>query len=263
MLRRLLQFVIALSVVAFPLATAVTPARADNASSLLAMVNSLRAAHGVGPLYTDGTLTRVAQGWSAHMAAAAALSHNPAVGSQVGGGWTKLGENVGGGGSVAIVFNAFVNSPFHFGNMIDPTYNLTGIGVTTGANGFLWITEDFEAKPGATPVTAPPTTTAPPAHPAVTAPHSVATTAPTTAPAVTVPPVTAPAAVTADAAPPTTAATVLLPVPTVPDQLAAPAPIAAHHHAAPLTGLVLALALSGIASVVGGAWFVNKGLRRH
>jgi hypothetical protein len=181
------------------------------------------------------------------------------VGAQVSGGWTKLGENVGGGGSVAIVFNAFVNSPFHFGNMIDPTYNLTGIGVASGANGFLWITEDFEAKPGATPVTAPPTTTAPPAHPAVTAPpapHPVATTAPTTAPAVTVPPVTAPA-------PPTTAATLLLPVPTVPSQLAAPAPIAAHHHAAALTGMILALALTGIASVVGGAWFVNKGLGRR
>ena len=53
MRRRLLQFVIALSVVAFPLVTAVTPAHADNAGSLLAMVNSLRAAHGVGPLYTD------------------------------------------------------------------------------------------------------------------------------------------------------------------------------------------------------------------
>ena len=204
MRRRLLQIVIALSVVAFPLVTAATPAHADNAGSLLALVNSLRAAHGVGPLYTDPTLTGVAQGWSAHMAAAAALSHNPTVGSHLSGGWTKLGENVGGGGSVAIVFNAFVNSPFHFGNMIDPTYNLTGIGVATGANGFLWITEDFEAKPGATPVTAPPATIAPPAHPAVTAspaPHTVATAAATTAPAVTIPPVTVPAAVTADPAP--------------------------------------------------------------
>jgi hypothetical protein len=27
--------------------------------------------------------------------------------------------------------------------------------------------------------------------------------------------------------------------------------------------LILTLALTGIASVVGGAWFVNKGLRHH
>jgi hypothetical protein len=266
MRRRLLQFVLAIAVVALPLVTAVTPAHADNASSLLALVNSLRASHGVGPLYADPTLTRVAQGWSAHMAAAATLSHNPGVGAQLSGGWTKLGENVGAGGSIPIVFNAFVNSPFHFGNMIDPTYNLTGIGVTVGAKGTLWVTQDFEAKPGATPVTATPATTAPPAHPAVTAPpvpHTVATTAPTTIPAVTTPPVaaTVPPAVTA--APPTAAGTVLLPLPTTPGPLAAPAPIAAHHHAASVTGLILALALTGIASVVGGAWFVNKGLRHH
>jgi hypothetical protein len=82
------------------------------------------------------------------MAGAGALSHNPSLASQVAGGWTKLGENVGEGGGITAIFNALVNSPPHLANMLDPSYNLTGIGVAVGNGGSLWITEDFEGRPG-------------------------------------------------------------------------------------------------------------------
>jgi Cysteine-rich secretory protein family len=276
MRRRVLQLLLALTALALPMVASITPARADNASALLTLVNSLRAAHGAGPLYADPTLTRVAQAWSAHMAASG-LTHDPNISAQLNGGWTKLGENIGAGGSIPIVFNAFVNSPFHLENMIDKSYNLTGIGVVTGANGTLWITQDFEAKPGATPATTkPPATTATTARPSVTAaPATTAapktTTAPTTTPTTT-PPTTATTATTA-AAPPEAA---LPPSPGVAaaapgsargaplGDLAGATSLSAHHHSAiTWTGWVIALALTGLGSVVGSAWLVNRSLRRR
>jgi len=276
MRRRLVQLLVALTALALPLMATVTPARADNASTLLTLVNALRVAHGAGPLYADPTLTRVAQSWSAHMAASG-LTHDPNISAQLNGGWTKIGENIGRGGSVPIVFNAFVTSPFHFENMIDPTYNLTGIGVVVGANGSLWITQDFEAKPGATPATTkPPATTVTTSRPAATA-------APVTraVPNTTTPPTTAITVPPSSVAPTTTAPTETVvptsvgPVPASPvapmapaaatsGALAGGASLAAHHHAAISgTGWVIALALTGIGAVVGSAWLLNRSLHHR
>ncbi len=52
--------------------------------------------------------------------------------------WKKLGENLGkGGGScdslVDIIWNAWLNSPLHFANLIDPNWN--AIGFSTGQDG--------------------------------------------------------------------------------------------------------------------------------
>lgn len=157
--RRLLQLLAAVLAAAAPLVLALPAARADDAGSLLAMVNSLRASHGVAPLASSATLNAVAQAWSAHMAAANTLGHNPNLAFQASGGWTKLGENVAGAGNITAAFNAFVNSPFHLGNMLDPAYNVTGIGVAVGSGGTMWVTEDFEGLPGASSATTMPPAT--------------------------------------------------------------------------------------------------------
>jgi hypothetical protein len=190
MRRRLLQLIAAVVMVAVPMVASVAPAHADNASTLLGLVNALRASHGAPALYADPTLTSVAQAWSTHMAATASLVHNSGLASEiVGGGWTEIGENIGEGGVLNAIFNAFENSPVHLSNMINPTFNLTGVGVAMGTGNTLWVTEDFEAKPGATPAptttttapkaTRPPTTTATTVAP-VKAPTSTTTTAPST-----------------------------------------------------------------------------------
>jgi hypothetical protein len=269
MRRRFLQLLVALAVFALPSLAAVAPARADNASDLLSLVNSLRAAHHVGALSADPTLTRDAQSWSAHMVSAG-LVHNPSLATEVGGGWTKLGENIGAGGSVTILFNAFVNSPFHFANMIDPTYNLTGIGVAVGARGTLWVTEDFEAKPGATPATtSPPATTPTTAHPVTTPRTALPTTAaPPTTPVTAAVSTTGPSAVAttlpvaAGTTPPSAPGSVIIPPPTtVPGGLAGAASISAHKDGSSSIGWVLVLVLAGIAALVGGAVVVNRVLR--
>jgi hypothetical protein len=57
--------------------------------------------------------------------------------------WQKLGENVGRGGSVAGLQLAFVNSPLHYANLIDPTFDTIGLGVARGAGDVIYVAEEF------------------------------------------------------------------------------------------------------------------------
>src|SRR4051794_28781014 len=138
------------------LAFAVAPAaKADpnvDEGQFFALLNVVRAKNGRPPLATDGQLINVARGWSAQMAAAGGLSHNPALGSEITG-WRTLGENVGTGGDVNSIEAALEASPHHFENMVDPNFQYVGIGVVE-AGGAIWVTEDFkQAKTGSLPAT--------------------------------------------------------------------------------------------------------------
>src|SRR5205823_15045705 len=106
------------------------------------------------------------------------------------------GENVGTGGSVEAIQNAFIASHDHYVNLANGAYNFVGIGVVHGSNGAIYVTVDFMAAPasaGSAPApratapraTAPPRSTAP-AAPRATTPRAV-TPAPS-APLVTAPP---------------------------------------------------------------------------
>ncbi len=50
-----------------------------------------------------------------------------------------MGENVGNGFSLMAVYNAFVASPDHHANMVDKTFNHTGVGVATDSRGQVWV----------------------------------------------------------------------------------------------------------------------------
>ncbi|HET7720052.1 MAG TPA: CAP domain-containing protein, partial [Acidimicrobiales bacterium] len=89
-------------------------------SQYVAAVNQVRANAGLPPLAVHGELTGVARGWADTMASANEIWHNPNLGSAVSAPWLKLGENVGTGYDVAVVMDAFVNSPAHYRNLVDP-----------------------------------------------------------------------------------------------------------------------------------------------
>jgi hypothetical protein len=167
----------------FATVMAVVPAaHADTASDearFLSLTNSLRASKGVRPLAVDGGLVSVARSWSGKMAAAGSISHNPSLASQVPSGWKKLGENVGQGGNVDSLQQAFVNSPSHYHNLVDPAFNLVGIGVVYGSGGLIFVTVDFMQRDGA-PVTNP---SPAPAAKKASAPAAARRTAPAALPA--------------------------------------------------------------------------------
>ena len=178
------------------LAAAVAPAaHADPGSEeaqFLALTNQLRAGLGIQQLTVNSQLVSMARNWSAQMASAGSISHNPSLTSLAPSNWTNLGENVGVGPAVDAIQTAFINSPEHYANLSKAAYNQVGIGVVD-ANGRIWVTVDFMTAPlggsgggGAAPQAAPRTTSAPRTT-AATAPRAPSTPRPTSPPT-TLPP---------------------------------------------------------------------------
>jgi len=129
----------------------VSYAAVSDASGYLSRLNSERTSHGLAPLIMRSDLTQIAQSWSAHMAATGVLSHNPSLASQVTN-WLAVGENVGDGPTIADLDAAFMASPKHRANVLDPSYDDVGIGTVT-RNGTIWITVDFRDVERPEPVT--------------------------------------------------------------------------------------------------------------
>lgn len=116
------------------------PAREND---FLVQINQLRASRGVPALSVNDDLTNIARTWTDQMIANGGLSHNPSLAAEAPGGWSKLGENVGVGYDVSSLMQAFINSPAHYANLVDPRYSSVGIGVTVTPDGRVWVTQDF------------------------------------------------------------------------------------------------------------------------
>ncbi len=131
------------------LSTAVGATPADEAA-FLADINALRTSKGIAPLTSNAALQGVARNWAGQMANAGRISHNRSLASQVPSGWTKLGENVGVGGDQPSLHRAFVASPSHHANLVDPSFTETGIAVVD-QGGRKWVVETFQARPKPAP----------------------------------------------------------------------------------------------------------------
>jgi hypothetical protein len=182
------------------LVRSVAPAKADAEGDFAARINGERSSRGLGTLTVDGELTSIARRWSGKMSASQQLSHNPNLSREVTQDWEKLAENVGFGGDVSTIHDAFMNSAPHRANILDPALTHVGVGVVVDGNGQLWVTEVFMrlrggggGGGGTTATTAappPPTTARPRPAPTTTAPRPAPTTAPPAPP--TTPPTTEP-----------------------------------------------------------------------
>lgn len=92
-------------------------------------INQLRSSLGLPTLAVDPELTAQARIWSQTMKDAGNIFHSKALDAGISADWEKLGENVGVGGTVDVLFDAFVNSPKHYENLVDPSYRFIGVGV--------------------------------------------------------------------------------------------------------------------------------------
>lgn len=138
-------------------------AGADSGSEqgFLAAINSERSAQGLGPLKMDGGLQKHARNHTQDMIEAGDIFHSTSseLKAAGGSGWSKLGENVGRGGTVSSLHGAFMASSGHRKNILGD-YNFVGIGTDT-SDGVLYVSVVFMKK-GETspaPTTAPTTTT--------------------------------------------------------------------------------------------------------
>ena len=143
------------------------------AAQLLDLVNQLRAQAGLGTLVRRDDIVSIAVSHSEDMASQSRLFHNDslftsAVRASLGA--DALGENVALNFSIPAAHAAFMNSPHHLANIVDPRFTAAGFGVVIDGAGDYWVTEDFAQVEGiAAPRPAPRTVSAPggssPAHP--------------------------------------------------------------------------------------------------
>lgn len=152
---------VGLSALAAPQAGA---AEVDDESAFVARINELRIGLGLAPLSIDTELVTESRSWANQLRSNGVLSHADDLSIGVSSDWAKLGENVGVANTDQFdeLFEAFVNSPLHYANLIDPDFTHVGTGVVYSENGRLWTTHRFMAKvePSvATTTTQPKTTT--------------------------------------------------------------------------------------------------------
>jgi len=118
----------------------------------LNLINGERYERGLTPLAMAPGARDVARSWSGVMAASDDLHHNPAFSSQLAQRfptWRRAGENVGVGGGVAQLHQAFMNSPKHRDNILGQ-WQWAGVGVSWD-NGTLWVTVNFLSTTSAIP----------------------------------------------------------------------------------------------------------------
>ncbi len=116
---------------------------------LVQLINQERASQGIPQLTVDQRLTQAARKHTSLMVEHKALSH------QFDGEATtavrfadenlrsnQQAENVGSGGDVTSTHQGFMHSPAHRANLLDPNYNVVGVGVIRSGD-YVYVTEDF------------------------------------------------------------------------------------------------------------------------
>ncbi|MEU1007372.1 CAP domain-containing protein [Streptomyces sp. NPDC005890] len=133
-----------------PASTPVTVSReAAVEAEVLKLVNEERAKAGCSPLAANSSLTKLAESFSDDMAARGFFDHTDPDGRTpwdraASAGVTDLGgENIARGqADAAAVMQAWMNSPGHRANILNPDFKTLGVGVHFGPGGPWW-TQDF------------------------------------------------------------------------------------------------------------------------
>lgn len=118
--------------------SAPTPTTAQRNSGISAdarkvarLVNDSRATNSLAALTINATLSQKADGWARTLAQNCSLSHSDLTASNPYN-WKRLGENVGYGGTIEQVHDAYMKSPGHRANILDNRFNYIGTASVTG-----------------------------------------------------------------------------------------------------------------------------------
>lgn len=143
-MRKLLVLLVLLFILGFGAPPANAGIKREEAD-FVKRINGLRARQGVVRLRINANLTDKARKWAGQMATQNRIWHS-SLADGVTGKWQKLGENVGMGVSVAALDDAFVKSPRHYDNLVDPVFRFVGLGVVT-VEGKVFVSEVFMQRP--------------------------------------------------------------------------------------------------------------------
>jgi len=126
-------------------------------AELARLLNAEREAIGLPGLAQSDALRTIARRHSQRMMVEGTIFHNENLQQDVESvfpAWQKIGENVGVGPSIPVLHRAFMDSPGHRANIVDPDWGWLGVGGVSGGDR-LFVTQDFlELQPGAARPTA-------------------------------------------------------------------------------------------------------------
>ena len=117
----------------------------DDEQAFVELINELRTSQGLRPLEVHPELIGPSRDWAEHLAEVEDLVHADDLTVGVSVYWVKMGENIGtaSSGQTHQLFSAFVESPTHLENLLDPTFEYVGVGVFYGDDGRMWTTHRF------------------------------------------------------------------------------------------------------------------------
>jgi uncharacterized protein YkwD len=118
----------------------------SDAEAMINIINNERYARGIPLVVENIDLAVEADRWAAEMRNSCTLKHRPNLATGLPPGWNVVAENVGVGGSIWDVHNAFMASSDHRGHILNSGFTNLGVGVVWG-NCFgshqVWIVEIF------------------------------------------------------------------------------------------------------------------------
>lgn len=106
------------------------------------LVNSERVHAGLVPLLPSVHATAKAQAWAEELARSGTLRHSR-LSDDMPEGYRKLGENVGRGPGIEAIHIAFMDSPGHRANVLDPEYRWMGAGYARTPDGVVYVAVVF------------------------------------------------------------------------------------------------------------------------
>ena len=109
-------------------------ATASDEAAFVEALNEVRVDAGLPPFAVNAQLSDLARGHATVMADAGEIFHANPISEGYVGPWSKIGENVGVGADVAVLVDAFIASPGHYANIIDPEFTEIGVGVVWRGN---------------------------------------------------------------------------------------------------------------------------------
>jgi uncharacterized protein YkwD len=111
--------------------------------NMIGWMNTARSHHGQVPLDSGWRLRAMADEHSRQMASAGRIFHTASLGSKLTSlSWNVAGENVGAGGSMWALYEAFMKSDPHRDNILGRGFRRVGVGMYVHG-GFLWVTLIF------------------------------------------------------------------------------------------------------------------------
>jgi uncharacterized protein YkwD len=140
-LRRYLVLLLAAMLVTVPVLGSRAEALTDDESSFATMMNDARSDHSVRRLRVTERLSKLARRHSKRMAERGELYHSNLRRMFRGFNYRMVGENVGYGGSLGQLLEAFMDSPPHAQNLLG-RWRRTGVGMAWKGDR-VWVTQLF------------------------------------------------------------------------------------------------------------------------